>query len=304
MKKKIAILLMVTAVGACGLIGCGGTTATLPTTSETDKEAEVETATETEAQASTVVATDEEVAAEIETEIETDESASVNLPDATYSADFETDSTMFHVNEVYDGKGTLYVDNGEMTIHITLTSKNIVNLYLGLAEDAQKSEAELLSPTTDTVVYSDGTTEEVYGFDVPVPYLNEEFDLALIGTKGKWYDHKVKVSNPVISEGEYFIDVDFEGGSGRASITSPATINVADGEVTALIEWSSPNYDYMIVDGEKYYPINEEGNSLFSIPVKAFDEPIEVVGDTVAMSTPHEIEYTLTFYFDTITKPQ
>jgi hypothetical protein len=302
MKKKIAILLMVTAVGACGLIGCGGATATLPTTSETDKEVAVETATETEAQASTVVATDEEVATE--TEVEVSESASVNLPDATYSADFETDSTMFHVNEAYDGKGTLYVDNGEMTIHITLTSKNIVNLYLGLAEDAQKSETELLAPTTDTVVYSDGTTEEVYGFDVPVPYLNEEFDLALIGTKGKWYDHKVKVSNPVISEGEYFIDVDFEGGSGRASITSPATINVTDGEVTALIEWSSPNYDYMIVDGEKYYPINEEGNSLFSIPVKAFDEPIEVIGDTVAMSTPHEIEYTLTFYFDTITKPQ
>jgi hypothetical protein len=229
---------------------------------------------------------------------------SENLPDATYSADFDTDSSMFHVNEVYDGKGTLYIENGEMTIHISLPSKNIVNLYLGLAEDAQKSDAVLLSPTIDTVIYSDGTTEEVYGFDVPVPYLNEEFDLALIGTKGKWYDHKVKVSNPVISEGEYFIDVAFEGGSGKASISSPASINVSDGEVTALVEWSSPNYDYMIVDGEKYYPINEDGNSVFLIPVKAFDEPIEVIGDTVAMSTPHEIEYTLTFYFDTIKKPQ
>jgi hypothetical protein len=211
---------------------------------------------------------------------------------------------MFHVNEVYDGKGTLYIQNGEMTIHISLTSKNIVNLYLGLAEDAQKSGAQLIEPTIDTVIYSDGTTEEVYGFDVPVPYLNEEFDLALIGTKGKWYDHKVKVSNPVISEGEYFIDLKFEGGSGKASISSPASINVSDGEVTALVEWSSPNYDYMIVDGEKYYPINEDGNSVFLIPVKAFDEPIEVIGDTVAMSTPHEIEYTLTFYFDTIKKPQ
>jgi cobalamin biosynthesis Co2+ chelatase CbiK len=237
------------------------------------------------------------------TEIEPN-NTSKKLPDATYSADFETDSSMFHVNEVYDGKGTLYVNNGEMTIHITLTSKNIVNLYLGLAEDAQKSGAQLIEPTIDTVIYSDGTTEEVYGFDMPVPYLNKEFDLALIGTKGKWYDHKVKVSNPVISEGEYFIDVAFEGGSGKASISSPATINVLDGEVTALVEWSSPNYDYMIVDGEKYYPINEGGNSVFLIPVKAFDEPIEVIGDTVAMSTPHEIEYTLTFYFDTIKKPQ
>lgn len=37
--------------------------------------------------------------------------------------------------------------------------------------------------------------EEVYSFDVPVPTLDDEFDLALIGTKGKWYDHKVSVSN-------------------------------------------------------------------------------------------------------------
>ena len=70
-----------------------------------------------------------------------------------------------------------------------------MNLYPGLKEDAQKEGAELLQPTTDTVTYSDGMTEEVYGFDVPVPALDEEFDLALIGTKGTWYDHKVSVTN-------------------------------------------------------------------------------------------------------------
>lgn len=122
------------------------------------------------------------------------------LADGTYSADFNTDSSMFHVNEVYDGKGILTVKDGKMTIHITLTSKNILNLYPGLAEDAQKDGAELLQPVTDTVTYTDGTTEEVNGFDVPVPALDEEFDLALIGTKGKWYDHKVSVSNPVAVE--------------------------------------------------------------------------------------------------------
>ena len=83
-----------------------------------------------------------------------------------------------------------------MTIHVSLASKNIVNLYPGLAEDAQKEGAEVLEPTTDSVTYSDGITEEVYGFDVPVPTLDEEFDLALLGTKGTWYDHKVIVSNP------------------------------------------------------------------------------------------------------------
>lgn len=122
--------------------------------------------------------------------------ASAELADGTYSADFDTDSSMFHVNEACDGKGTLTVKDGKMSIHISLTSKNIVNLFAGLAEDAAKDGAELLQPTEDTVTYSDGMTEEVYGFDVPVPALDEEFDLALIGSKGIWYDHKVSVSNP------------------------------------------------------------------------------------------------------------
>jgi len=121
---------------------------------------------------------------------------SASLEDGTYSAAFTTDSKMFHVNETCDGRGTLTVKDGQMTIHITLTSENIVNLFPGTAEDAQKDGAQLLQPTTDTVKYDDGTTEEVYGFDVPVPALDQEFDLALIGTKGKWYDHKVKVSDP------------------------------------------------------------------------------------------------------------
>ncbi len=118
------------------------------------------------------------------------------LEDGVYSVDFLTDSSMFHANEACDGKGTLTVENHKMTLHVSLTSKNILNLYLGLAEDAAKEGAELLEPTIDTVTYSDGTTEEVHGFDIPVPALDEEFDLALIGTKGKWYDHKVSVSNP------------------------------------------------------------------------------------------------------------
>ena len=122
------------------------------------------------------------------------------LADGTYTADFNTDSSMFHVNEAYDGNGILTVENGQMTIHVSMPSKNIVNLHLGSAEDAQKDGAELIQPVTDTVAYADGTTEEVNGFDVPVPVIDEEFDLALIGKKGVWYDHKVSVSNPVAVE--------------------------------------------------------------------------------------------------------
>lgn len=235
------------------------------------------------------------------------------LSDGTYTVDFDTDSSMFHVSEACGGKGTLTVENGEMTIHISLMSKKIVNLYPGLARDAAKDGAELLMPTEDTVTYSDGLTEEVYGFDVPVPALDEEFDVALIGTKGTWYDHKVTVSNPEPLEEEaqlegafqpedgiYTIELTFEGGSGKAEVYSPAALTVSGGTATAAIQWSSPNYDYMIVDGEKYFPVNTEGNSVFEIPVRAFDEPIDVVGDTVAMSTPHEIVYTLTFHSDTM----
>ena len=151
----------------------------------------VDPATATDAQ--TAAADDAETAA-------ADETPEAALPDGVYTADFKTDSSMFHVNEAYHGKGTLTVENGQMTIHITMPSQLIVNLFPGVSEDAQKEGAELLQPTVDTVTYDDGMTEEVYGFDIPVPYLDEEFDCALIGTKGKWYDHKVSVSNPVPAE--------------------------------------------------------------------------------------------------------
>lgn len=228
------------------------------------------------------------------------EESKPELPDGVYTADFSTDSSMFHVSEACDGKGTLTVEDGKMTIHISLGSKNIVNLYPGLASDAQKEGADILEPTVDTVTYSDGFTEEVNGFDVPVPVLEQEFDLALLGKKGKWYDHKVIVSNPVAQDGTYTVEITFEGGSGKAKILSPVTVTVKDRTATATLQWDSPNYDYMIVDGKKYLPVNADGDSVFEVPVPAFDEPVTVIGDTVAMSKPHEVEYTLTFHSDTM----
>jgi hypothetical protein len=228
------------------------------------------------------------------------------LADNTYVATFTTDNGMFHVNEANNNKGILTVENGKMTIHVSLAGKGILNLYPGLAEDAQKEGAVLLEPTTDTVVYSDGMEEEVYGFDIPVPAIGEEFDCALVGKKGKWYDHKVMVSDPVegddihagtemnLENGEYNVELTLEGGSGKATVESPAKLVVENGEAKVTLIWSSPNYDYMIVDGEKLTPVNEEGNSTFEVPVKVLNEPFTVIGDTTAMSQPHEIEYKLT----------
>ena len=182
MRKKISLLGMLF-LSVVLISGCSSSNNTKTTTE-----------TQTEAAASETKEKVEE--AEESSKETTDTVKNENLEDGVYTVDFNTDNSMFHVNEAYEGKGTLTVENGEMTIHISLPSKNIINLYPGLSEDAQKEGAELLNPTNDTVTYTDGTTEEVNGFDVPVPYLDEEFDLALIGTKGKWYDHKVSVKNP------------------------------------------------------------------------------------------------------------
>ena len=307
MKAKTLMnkIIIVGGLSACLLLGgCGAGQAADATSAESTFAAQESTVTPTEST---------ETAETVSTETAQDKA---QLPDGVYTAEFSTDSSMFHVSEACDGKGTLMVKDGVMTIHISLGSKKILNLYPGLAEDAAKDGAVLLEPTTDTVTYSDGMTEEVYGFDVPVPVIGEEFDLALIGTKGKWYDHKVVVSDPVaedsreaangsydmstLTDGSYTIELTMEGGSGRASIQSPAQLAITAGAATATLEWSSPNYDYMLVNGEKYLPVNTEGNSVFEVPVEALDVPLTMIGDTVAMSTPHEVEYTVTFHSETL----
>ena len=284
---RFVSLLAVSALLAASLAGCGSSASSVASSASSEAVSSVAESAVSEAASESAAA-----------------SSARTLEDGTYTAEFDTDSSMFHVNEASDGKGTLTVEDGQMTLHISLQSKKIVNLYVGMAADAPDHEADWLQPTTDTVTYSDGTSEEVYGFDVPVEALDTDFQLAILGTKGKWYDHTVSVRNveaqaaeavETPADGSYTCEVTLEGGSGRATVDSPAALTVADGKMTATIVWSSPNYDYMIVGGEKYLPTNTEGNSTFEIPVSALGVPLSVVADTVAMSTPHEIEYTLTF---------
>lgn len=259
--------------------------------------------------------------------------------DGTYTCTFTTDSTMFGINEACQDKGLLTVQDGKMTVHISLKSESIVNLYPGLAADAQKEGAELLQPTKDTVVYPDGLSETVNGFDVPVPAIGQEFDLALVGTKGKWYDHKVSVSaltegNAVpgypqeteaeaaggnmsgdgngaeengqaldpaaLKDGIYTADVTLTGGSGRASVASPATIIVRDGKLYAQVRFSSANYDYALMDGQRYEADTTSGYSVFEVPISGFDQEVAITADTTAMSKPHEIDYTLNFDSSTL----
>ena len=126
----------------------------------------------------------------------------------------------------------------------------------------------------------------------------EQTDLASVDLEGAAEAQPMKVD---MSDGTYKIDVVLEGGSGRATITSPATLVVKEGCAYAQIEWSSSHYDYMKVGETTYDPINTDGNSVFELPVTVMDKPMDVIADTTAMSVPHEIEYTLTFASDSIT---
>lgn len=286
--KKLTVLVL-TALLVLSMGACGQSTAA--------PEATVKTGAETTAAAETTEGT---------TAPETVEAPAPALADGVYLADFNTDSTMFHVNEVCEGKGTLTVKDGKMTIHVSLASTSILNLYPGLAEDAQKDGAELLQPSKDELTYPDGLKETVNGFDIPVPALDQEFDVALIGKKGKWYDHKVSVSNPVpqgqeaLADGEYTVEAVLSGGTGKAKLLNPTALTVSEGKITATIVWSSSNYDYMIVNGDQYLPITTEGGSTFQIPVESLGVEIPVTADTVAMGTPHEIAYTILLQADTV----
>ena len=105
--------------------------------------------------------------------------------------------------------------------------------------------------------------------------------------------------------------VELKGGSGKASVESPCPVLERSGELLALITWSSSHYDFMIVDGEKILPVNKEGNSQFEISLKSAAEStgmgqsetlpanceMQVQADTTAMSTPHLVDYTLSFRF-------
>ena len=203
------------------------------------------------------------------------------------------------------------VENGKMTAILYMTSEAYPYMFAGTAaEAAAASEDEYILPEEN----GDYRT-----FTLPLNALDDgESFAAFSRRKELWYDRTllfradslpldafvdgffVTAESLGLEDGEYTVSVALAGGSGRASVTSPAPLTVKDGAETAIIEWSSPNYDYMVVDGEKHLPINDGGNSAFEIPVSIFDRPMTVYADTTAMSQPHEIEYTLTFDSSTL----
>ncbi|MCR5844998.1 MAG: hypothetical protein K6G78_00300 [bacterium] len=236
------------------------------------------------------------------------------LPDGTYNIDVISDSGMFNIVNC-----VLKVKDGNMTATVTLSGDGYDFLYMGTGEEAVKAGTAAYSGYKEN---SDGK----YEYTVEVSALNEGIPCAAFShRKQQWYDHTIvfspaKIDKDILpagtycaestdpfngagyidlEDGTYTMDVEFAGGSGKASINSPAKLTVKDKCASAELEWSSDGYDYLVVNGYKYPKTNTEGNSKFEIPVLCYDKPMDIIGDTTKMSTPHEIDYTLTFKKDT-----
>lgn len=229
------------------------------------------------------------------------------LKDGEYEIEVRSSSSMFQIPSC-----TLIVEDGIMRAVMTMGGTGYLYVYPGTAQEAAQAKEEDLIPPEER---EDGT----HVFTIPVQALDDEVDCAAFSRrKEKWYERQLcflaqslpdeaflkergsDAEKIGLEDGRYTVEVSIEGGSGRAFLQSPAEIVVTDGSVSARIEWSSPNYDYMIVNGEKYLPLNTEGNSVFEIPAAAFDRPFTVLADTTAMSRPYEIEYAITLDSETI----
>lgn len=224
------------------------------------------------------------------------------VKDGTYNVTVKSSSKMFDITAC-----ELTVEGGKMTATMHMGGKGYLYVYMGTGEQAAAADEADYIPFTEE---ADGT----HSFTVPVDALDEGIDCAAFSKKKeKWYDRTILfradslpmdvfadgvVTTPdslSLADGSYTADVALAGGSGRASVQSPAELTVKDGKVTAKIVWSSKNYDYMKVGDTKYDTVIEDEHSTFEIPVSCFDWAMAVKADTTAMSEAHEIDYTLTF---------
>lgn len=234
-----------------------------------------------------------------------------DVKDGEYSVSVDSSSSMFKITDC-----VLTVENGQMTAVMTMSGTGYLKLFMGTGEEASGASEE------DCITYEENENGE-HTFTVPVEALNSGIDCAAFSKKKeKWYDRTLvfradslpleafadgvltRAEDLDLEDGNYTAEVELEGGSGKAGVESPASLRVENGQVYAMIVWSSSSYDYMKLGEEKYLPVNTDGNSAFEIPVNVFDWKFTVNANTTAMSSPHEIEYTLRFDSASIQKVQ
>ena len=251
-----------------------------------------------------------------------------DIENGTYKVNVESSSSMFRIQSA-----ELNVSDSSMSVALTLGSTSYLKLFAGTAEQAAASTEDQYIGYTES---GDGVVFEVPVEALDQPFSCAAFsakkemwyDRSLLiradslppeavhvaiadyeQLKKDARDRQIEAQKSQsqladlavetdLEDGEYEVPATLEGGSGKASVASPATLIVKDGKAFARIQWSSSHYDYMLVEGIKILPeekASPEDNSVFVIPVTSLSGPMKVIGDTTAMSTPHEVEYTLDF---------
>ena len=322
MKMKLCALLAAIGLCAGNLSGCGGKTPAVADTSAAAKSSVVELSEAELAQEELAEGAYDDAPAK---NIQNQESGSLGdavkdgmepvsadaLKDGVYEVRVDSSSGMFRITEC-----ELTVQDGAMSAVMTMSGTGYLKLYMGTgAEAEQASEADFIP----FVENADGK----HTFKVPVEALDKEINCSAFSRKKEtWYDRVLvfcsgslpaeafadgeaaTAKSLKLEDGSYTVAVRLEGGSGRAAVETPAALRIEDGKAFAVITWGSSNYDYMKVEGEKLDLINTGGNSSFEIPVRVFDRKMPVIADTIAMSEPHEVEYTLVFDSTTIKKAE
>ena len=301
-RKTVKLLSLLLAV-----LLTAGSFAACTQSSEPAEEPQTETQEEPSETSDQIASEDEKIAREDVVEEGMIPVAAADIKDGVYEVQVDSSSGMFVVTGCI-----LTVENGSMTADITLSGDGYRYLYLGTPEEAASApESDYLMPQIDE--------NGVHHYTFAVDALDQGIDCAAFSDKKeKRYDRIlvfrasslslsdfrdgfIKTASTLgLADGDYTCEVSLSGGSGKASVASPANLTVRGGRVTAEIIWSSDKYDYMVVNGAHYDPISTENGSTFLIPVDAFDFSLTVIADTIAMSTPHEIEYTLNFDSSTI----
>ena len=303
MKTRLISLILALAMALSLLTGCAGGTAPAAGNGAAESSQSADTA-DGSAPVSDQVATASEMTA-VEDVVEEGMTPVTGdqLVDGVYSVKVDSSSSMFSIADCQ-----LTVENGQMTAVMTMGGTGYLYLYMGTGEEAAAAaESEYISPVENE--------KGEHTFTVPVEALDKGLDCAAFSKrKEKWYERTLvfradsmppeafrdssftTLESLNLADGAYTVEVALAGGSGKASVESPAKLTVSDGACVATIVWSSSNYDFMVTaDGNQLDPVNTEGNSTFEVPVTGFDFPMPVQADTTAMSKPYLIDYTLTF---------
>lgn len=98
-------------------------------------------------------------------------------------------------------------------------------------------------------------------------------------------------ADEIQQDGYYQAVVDCQGGSGRGGVRE-ALVQVSGGQMTkVLLYMSSGNYDYAVLNGVRADYQLVDGKSVFEFDFPGYE--FDLTADTVAMSEPHEVDYSL-----------